>query len=108
MEPPVPQSEGEPLRALALVVAVVVAILALVTAFGVQLTQEQTSAILGVVGAIGALVVWFIGRRSVTPTKNVVAVVDKSGDVVASEAAPLPNGLPVAVKANPLSPGGVQ
>lgn len=107
MEPAVPESEGEPLRALALVIAVVVALVALAVAFGVNITADQTSAIVGAVGAIGTLAVWIIGRRNVTPTKNVVAVVDKAGDVVAGQAAPLPNGLPVRVQANPLSPGGV-
>lgn len=105
MEPPVPQSSGEPLAPVAIVVGALVGTLALLTAFGVNLTDAQVAAIVGTPGAVGPLIVWVLGRRKVSPTANIAALVDKSGEVVAGPASPLPNGQPVNVTTDPV--GGV-
>ena len=99
--PAAPQSSGEPLAPVAVIVAIVSALITLLVSFGVDLTSEQVGAIVAFVTVAAPVLVWVIGRRSTTPTRNVVAVVDKAGDVVASEAAPLPNGIPVRVTTNP-------
>lgn len=57
----------EPAVLVGLIQAVVVAVVALVTAFGVDLTPGQTSAVLGVSAAILALGLAFIVRAQVTP-----------------------------------------
>lgn len=109
MEAPVPQSPGEPLRPIALIVAAILGIIALLTAFGVELTNEQTAAIVGIPATVGPFVVWLVGRLKTTPTDNVAAVIDKSGDLVAASAAALPNGMPVRITADPAqvhAPGG--
>lgn len=90
-------SNGEPLAPIAAITAVVSAVLALLLAFGVSLTVEQTAAILGLVAAVGPIVVWWLGRRKTVPVDNVVALVNKQGDVVASNAANQSNGTPVSV-----------
>lgn len=88
---------GEPLAPLALVSAAVSAVLALLAAFGLDLSAEQTAAILGVVASVGPLVVWLIGRRRTVPADNVVAMTAKSGQVVAGDGADATTGIPVEV-----------
>lgn len=90
-------SSGEPLAPLATVAAAVSALLALLAAFGLPLTPEQTAAILGVVGTVGPLVVWWLGRRKVVPTDNVLAFTSKSGHAVAGDGAAMQTGRAVAV-----------
>lgn len=108
MEPSVPQSPGEPLAPIAIIVGALIGVLALLTAFGLELSKEQLAAILGIPAALGPLVVWLVGRLKVTPTANVAVVRDKAGELVASSAAPLPNGEPVVIRLNGGSaPGGV-
>lgn len=92
---------GEPLAPLAAVSAAVAAILALLAAFGLPLTPDQTAAVLGVVGTVGPLVVWLLGRRRVVPTDNVVAMVAKSGALVAGDGAAAETGTPVTVTTEP-------
>ena len=75
--------------------------LALLSAFGVELTNEQTAAIVGIPAAIGPLVVWLVGRLKTTPTVNVAAVIDRTGELVAADASALPNGLPVKLTGAP-------
>lgn len=92
------QTPGEPLGPLAMVSAAVAAVLALLAAFGLDLTPAQIAAVLGVVGAIGPLVVWVLGRRKVVPTTNVVAMTAKSGRIVAGDGALAATGTPVSVR----------
>jgi hypothetical protein len=75
----------------ALVVGLVSAIIALLLAFGLSLTDEQVGGIMAVVVAILAVVT----RSQVTPTRVVAAEV-KQGEVVTGPAAP-PAGEPAAV-----------
>lgn len=58
---------NEPALTIGGIVAAVTAVLTLLVAFGVTLTQEQTAAILGVVGAVGSLVQAWLTRRTVEP-----------------------------------------
>lgn len=98
---PAPATNGEPLAPVSVIIAIVSALITLLVSFGVDLTREQIGALVAFVTVVAPVLVWLIGRRKTTATKNIVAVVDKAGDVVAGEAAPLPNGLPVSVRANP-------
>lgn len=92
---------GEPLGPLAMVSAAASAFLALLAAFGLDLTAAQTAAILGVIGTGGPLVVWLIGRRKVVPTDNVLAMTSRSGKVVAGDGAAAITGTPVQVLTEP-------
>ena len=68
-------------------------LLALAAAFGFQLDQAQTAAIMGLVSTI---VVVVFGRANVTPNVDVVAV-DKGDGPTAANAAAVANGTPVRV-----------
>jgi len=57
----------QPAITIATILAAVQAVLALVIAFGVDVTEDQTVAILGVVSTAGALVAGFLIRSKVTP-----------------------------------------
>jgi hypothetical protein len=92
------ETGSEPLGPIALATAVVSALLALLTAFGVHLTTEQVAAILGLVGTGGPLLVWYLGRKKTVPLTNVVALVNKTGETVAADAATQENGTVVAVR----------
>lgn len=59
--------KNEPAVTVASITAVVTALLALLTAFGLSLSQDQTAAILGVVAVLAPLVSGFITRGKVTP-----------------------------------------
>ena len=58
----------EPAVTIGAVTSAVASLLALLVAFGVDLTQEQQVAVLGVVAAVGPLVAAVLTRRKVTPT----------------------------------------
>ena len=81
----------------ALLVAFVTAVLILLTEFGVELTSGQQAAIIGVIIAIGAIIV----RQSVTPNVSVGALEDDqgshSGELMAGQASDVPTGDPVDV-----------
>lgn len=83
----------EPAAVVAVVVALVAALLTLLAAFGLELTDDQRTAIIGFVTVAAPLVVGFIVRRSVTPSANVVVQLDKAGEVIAGDASPVPSGL---------------
>jgi hypothetical protein len=57
----------EPLVTVASITAVVSAVLALVVAFGLDLTADQQAAILGAVAAVAPIAVALIVRPRVTP-----------------------------------------
>ena len=79
-------TQREPAIVIGLVTAAVAAILALVTAFGVELTQGQQVAVLGVIAGVGPLVAAWVTRAKVTPTALVVETVAPNGDRLAGEA----------------------
>lgn len=63
---PVPASEStEPLWTVGGITAAVTAILALFVAFGLELSEEQKAAILGVVAVAAPLIVSMVGRGRV-------------------------------------------
>lgn len=73
----------EPVLTAAGITAAVAAVIALIVAFGVELSEVQTTAILGVVAVLAPLVVT-IARRYVTPNDKVVEL-DAGGMVVAGK-----------------------
>jgi ascorbate-specific PTS system EIIC-type component UlaA len=84
----------------AVVVGLVTAVLLLLTEFGVNITSGQQAAIVGVVIAIGAIIV----RQSVTPNVSVGALTDNQenpggDDLMAGQASDVPDGDPVDVVA---------
>jgi len=60
----------EPLLTAAGITAGVTALIGLLVAFGVNVTEGQTAAILGVVAVAAPLVVGFFARSKVTPTAD--------------------------------------
>lgn len=62
--------KSEPAITIGSISAGVGAIIALVVAFGVPLTEDQQIAILGVVAAVGPIVATVITRRYVSPAKS--------------------------------------
>lgn len=85
--------KNEPLVTLASITAGVTALLALLVAFGIPITQEQQVAILGVVAVAAPFVVAVAGRGRVTPNGSVVERVDSTGTVLAGEANELPTDM---------------
>ena len=80
----------EPVITTAVVTSAAAAIVALLVAFGVPLTEEQTSATLGVVAVAAPLIV-IVARRWTVPAGTVVER-EKDGQVVAGEASELSTG----------------
>lgn len=72
--------QKEPLFTVATITAVASALLSLLVAFGLELSQAQSTAILGAVGVLAPLVVAWVARSKVASP----ATVDK----IRSEAAP--------------------
>jgi len=60
----------EPAITVGTISAAVAAVLALLVAFGIPVTDDQQTAILGVVAALGPIVTGLIVRRKVTPTSK--------------------------------------
>lgn len=60
----------EPLGPVAVVVAALAAILTALIAFGVDVSEAQVAAILGVASTVGPIIVWLWGRRRVTPVAD--------------------------------------
>lgn len=66
-EPTPTLAQREPAVVIGTVTAAVASVLALLVAFGVELTQDQQVAVLGVVAGVGPLVAAVLTRRKVTP-----------------------------------------
>ena len=92
-EPPL--TTTEPVISTATVTSAVTAVLALLVAFGLPLTEEQQVAILGVTAVVAPLVVIY-ARRWTVPAAQVVERVERQPEgpdlVVAGEASELPTG----------------
>lgn len=82
----------EPAVIVGAISAIIASVLVLLVAFGIDITPDQTAAILGVVAAVGPIVVSLIIRRKVTPNVSVVEAVTKDGDVVAGPANEIETG----------------
>lgn len=85
----------EPLISISSIVAGATAIIALMVAFGVPLTEDQKVAILGFVGVLAPVIVALVTRGRVTPNAAVVEGLNSSGIVYAGEANELPTGEPI-------------
>ena len=85
----------EPLISISSIVAAATAVLALLVAFGVPLTEDQKVAILGLVGVLAPVIVALVTRGRVTPNAAVVEGLNSSGIVYAGEANELPTGEPI-------------
>jgi hypothetical protein len=84
----------------AVAVGVVLALLGLATAFGLNVTSGQHDAIVGFVWAVLSLAGAAVTRSQVTPASEVVARIQPAEvgtdvDVVAGPAHPAPTGTPV-------------
>lgn len=90
--PPADPMSSEPLVTVASITAGVAAIIALLVSFGIPVTPEQQTAILGVVAVVAPIVVALVSRGSVTPNARVVESVTPAGVVEAGEANELPTG----------------
>jgi hypothetical protein len=84
--------KNEPIISTAFFGAVATGVIALLTAFGLELTADQTAALLGISALIAQVVVALVARRKATPNVNVVESVTSDGTRVAGEASPLPTG----------------
>lgn len=60
----------EPVITTASIAAVIVAIVALLKSFGVPISDEQATALVGAVGVVAPLVAAFVARRKVTPVSQ--------------------------------------
>lgn len=80
----------EPVITTAVVTSAAAALVALLVAFGVPLTDEQTTATLGVVAVAAPLIV-IVARRWTVPAGTVVEL-EKDGRVVAGEASEIATG----------------
>lgn len=87
----------EPLLTTGTVAALVAAVVTLVVAFGADLTETQTAAILGVAAVLAPMLVGLVARSRVTPNSAVVASRQDGTGPVAGAASPLPDGTPVEV-----------
>ena len=85
----------EPLISVSSIVAAATAVIALLVAFGVPLTEDQKVAILGLVGVLAPVIVALVTRGKVTPNAAVVEGLNSSGIVYAGEANELPTGEPI-------------
>lgn len=62
--------KNEPVVTVATITALVAALIALVVAFGVPLTEDQKTAILSLVTVAAPIVVAVVARRHVTPART--------------------------------------
>ena len=90
--PPADPMSSEPLVTVASITAGVAAIIALLVSFGIPVTPEQQTAILGVVAVVAPVVVALVARGRVTPNTRVVESVTPAGVVEAGVANELPTG----------------
>lgn len=77
MTQPTPTPPAEPLWSVGGITAAVTALLALVTAFGLDLTAEQQTAILGVAAVLAPLAVTLVGRARVFSPATVAKLTDR-------------------------------
>lgn len=82
----------KPLLTSATITGGVAAVITLAVAFGLEVTAEQTAAILGVVGIAAPFVVWRAATNQVTANAKVVEKVTDGNLVVAGAANEIPTG----------------
>ncbi len=74
---PSPESATEPLFTVGSITALVTAVLALVVAFGLPVSDDQQTAILGVVAVAAPLVVAAVGRGRVWSPATVARLMER-------------------------------
>ena len=89
-------TEREPVLVIGLITAAVTSVLALLVAFGIDLTSGQQVAIIGVIAGVGPLAVMLLTRPKVTSAATVVQVVAPDGTITAGPASPLPTGTEIS------------
>lgn len=67
--------KSEPAQIIGWLTAIVAAVITLLIAFGVQITADQRTAVLGLLAAIAPVVAAYAIRSQVTPTAKATAVV---------------------------------
>lgn len=95
--------QQKPLLTSATITGGVAAVITLAVAFGLDVTAEQTAAILGVVGIVAPFAVWRFATDKVTANVNVVERVTLDNVVIAGEANELPTGLVIRNLGAPVS-----
>lgn len=65
--------DREPIVTVATITGIVSAVIALLVAFGVSFNEQQTTAIMGIVGVLAPFVVAFIARQWTTPVAKAEA-----------------------------------
>jgi phosphate/sulfate permease len=90
----------EPVITAGTITGIVSALIGVAVAFGVDLDETQTAAIIGAVGLLAPIVAAVVSRFLVVPASEVVAL-RRPGKVqtVAGQASPLADGTPVGVTA---------
>lgn len=68
----------EPIFTVATITGAISAIIALLVAFGIEFNEQQTTAIMGVVGVIAPFVVWGIARQWTVPVEKAEAKVEQA------------------------------
>ena len=86
-------AQDRPLLTTASITGGVAAVITLLVAFGLNITSEQTAAILGVVGVVAPFVVWRLVTDKETANSRVVEEVVGGDVVIAGPANELPTGL---------------
>jgi hypothetical protein len=81
-----------------MIVTVVIAVLGLLVAFNVPITEVQQNAIVTAITAIALLILFLWSRPAVTPNAKVAAQENARGVIVAGPASAAPNGTPVTVE----------
>lgn len=91
-------TQREPAAVIGTLGAFVTALLYLLAAFGLDITDEQSEAILSMMGPTVLLIALIAAliRRKVSPVATTVATVGASGRVLAGGASILPTGVPVS------------
>lgn len=79
VEHPATPMDREPAVIIGLVTAAIEALIALVVAFGVELTGEQVAAIMGFVAAAGAVIAALLTRRRVYAPATVAKLLEGGG-----------------------------
>lgn len=93
--------EREPILSAAAVASGITAAISLAAAFGLDLSEAQRDAIVGLAPVVAALGTWALARRNTTPWREVVARKDPLGSGIdfAGPAAEVASGKPVIVSA---------
>jgi len=90
-------TQRQPAIVVGTITTAVASILAVLVAFGIDFTQGQQVAILGVIAGVGPLVAAIVTRTQVAPMASVAALVGPAGVVVAGPAAGQADGSAVDV-----------